>query len=251
MKKALNIFSIIFRFLFGAIAIVYGGLFVSYTLIQGFSVGQFFPVITSMLLALIGFVLVVIMAVFTMFKRNDIAKVLFVALVGYYVITTFKFALDGTSNFTGEAESNLVAVSVINIFRAILLLISVGVIVAGQLFKIKKYKIVFNFVGAGLFYFYWLLTFASGFGTIVAQLVAFDDAVNVYITIVRYFFLPGVILLGFIYFFMLSDFTLPREVLKKDKVKVAIKEETPVDVESSEVKEENKQEETKEETPQA
>ena len=181
--------------------LIIGGLFyaVWYAIGRGMSMeGSFMSVVGNILLLFVGTALIAIPPILVLFNKKELAKTVFLILVGYWLLTSIQNWLFNADLYCSNNDDGLAVVTGIFFFIGALGLLGILILIALEIglkkpgFRFFAFLailgvIVFAFF-AGLFAFIEAIRYDWGWARVVDQLV-------------EYILLPVVVCFGYLYFF--------------------------------------------------
>ena len=199
MKKFFSKNHRVMLFIFSIGTLAYAALLVLYSLFKGFTIGQFFPILASFVIAVIGFLAIMMVPLFIFIKKEQIAKIIYLVLAGYYILSQLQARMLAGSNFIEEADKNLISYSIISFIIGFLLLAVIAFVVLSFAIK-KKEQLLSHFILiTGVLII--VLAMVSGVNLIISQNENYATTADILETAANSFVLPSVLLLGYIYFF--------------------------------------------------
>ena len=183
--------------------LIIGGFFyaVWFAIMQATSIeGQFMSVVTNIIIMIIGTALLVAVPVLVLLKKDDAAKMVFLFLLGYWVLNTISNWFFYAETFT-DARDELNGLAITSgIFSfivglglvAILVLTVLEFVLKKPAFRFISLLVMLGVIGLGFITALLLFIYAATVGGVWPMGLNF---------FVEYLILPAVIFFGYIYFF--------------------------------------------------
>jgi len=161
--------------------------------------GDFFSVMAGLIITTVGIIALAVTPVFLILKKDNIAKIAFTILGGYWVISTLLSEISSGYNFDVNNPGIFNAASIFSFILGIVLLAIVVLIVLSIALKKDIFKVIAMF-GVLSFIFLalvagilWICCYASN-----PDFYVWTDYVGI---IGNYFVLPTVVTFGVLYFY--------------------------------------------------
>ena len=224
MKKIFDIILKPARLILIICAFAYAGLYSLVTF--GNFGGGFLDVLASLIIYVLTITAVVAIPLLLLLKKEDAAKLVFIIVGGYWLITEGRSYL--SYGQIADSQNGLVVATAVFgflvglVLTGVLVLLVLNFILKKELFR---FIAVLALVGAYLFIFVF----------VILELVLFikyEGAWTNYIQLFLYLVAPVGVLFGYLYFFGTPDYDFPKKAPKEEKPEEP-KEEQPSEVEES------------------
>ena len=159
--------------------------------------GKFINVMSNLIILFVGTALLCAVPILVLFKQDDKAKIVFLLLVGYFLIDTTLDAFGGASGLTGSEDGLMIATGV---FLFIFALGLVGILVMIAL-EFALNKSIFRFIAVLILLGVIAFGFLSALFLMInsGRMDAFwPDGLSYFF---KYLCLPVIIFFGYIHFF--------------------------------------------------
>ena len=202
-------------------AFLYALLFAIVAIGRGTTSGGFMPVFAGIIIMIVGSALIAGVGLFTLLKKQAVAKLLYTVLVCYWILATAQNLLWMGGNAVEEMPGELVVGSIFAFISGLILLSVIALLVLSVLLK-KKQMVLFAIFGILGFVTFMLV---SGIILLVAYGKYHGSWAEGLSIAADYFVAPIVISIGALYFY--GDFVeLPEKVKESPKEEAQKNEET-------------------------
>ena len=165
--------------------------------------GNFFSVMASLIIGVVGFAVLAAVPLFILLKKENISKIVFSILAGYWLISSFLGEVGAGYNIDNGNPGIFNAACVFSFIFGLTLLAVAALLVLSFVLKKDLFRLIalgalaiaiFMALVAGIL---WL----SYFGYVKAEYDMNTSWVRVLSTICDYFFLPLIVSMGYLYFY--------------------------------------------------